>query len=103
MEESSLFEYMVEVDLPLPFEKEFILLIPRQRNVINKMMSERIISSYAVSLEEGKIWTTIFAETADDVADILMEFPIINYIDYKISKLVFHNSLNLALPQFSLN
>lgn len=93
MEDSSIFEYMVEADLSLPLDKEFISLIPRQREVVNRLMNERIISSYAVSLEEGKIWTTIFAESSDEVADILMEFPIINHIDYMISKLVFHNNL----------
>ncbi|MBK8551452.1 MAG: hypothetical protein IPL53_10495 [Ignavibacteria bacterium] len=103
MEQSSLYEYMVEVNLPLPFNKEFISLIPNQREVVNKLMSERIISSYAVSLEDGKLWTTIFAESVDEVTDILMEFPIINHIDYKISKLVFHNNVSLTLPQFSLN
>ena len=94
---------MVEVKLPLPFNNEFVSLIPMQREVVNKLMSDRIITSYAVSLEKGKIWTTIFAESVDEVVDILMEFPIINHVDYKISKLVFHNNISLALPQFSLN
>lgn len=103
MDNNSVFEYMVEVKLPLPLNNGFISLIPLQREVVNKLMSDRIITSYAVSLEEGKIWTTIFAESVDEVVDILMEFPIINHVDYKISKLVFHNNISLALPQFSLN
>ncbi len=103
MEESSIFEYMVEVNLPLPFDKQFLSLIPKQMETVRKLMNERIISSYAVSLEEGKLWTTIFAESVDEVTDILMEFPIINHIDFKISKLAFHENINMALPQFSLN
>ncbi len=103
MSTNLVYEYMVDIDLPVPFNNEFISLIPKQRAVINKLMGERIISSYAVSIEDGKLWTTLLAESEESVTEILSTFPIIKYVDYSISKLAFHNNINIATPQFSLN
>ncbi len=103
MNEKMIYEYMVEIDLPLPFDNEFISLIPKQRDVINRLMGEKILTSYAVSIEDGKLWTTIAAESDEKVTDVLTEFPIIEFVEYKISKLTFHNHIGFTLPQFSLN
>lgn len=103
MNEKLISEYMVVIELPLPFDNEFISRIPKQREVIDKLMSERIISSYAVSVEEGTLWTVILAESEDQVLNFLLEFPIIDLVEYKISKLAFHNNIGLTFPQFSLN
>jgi len=94
---------MAEIDLPLPFNNEFVSLIPAQRELIDKLMKEKIITSYAVSLEKGKLWTTIFAASEKHVCDILSSFPIIKFVNISLSKLTFHNTIGLALPQFSLN
>jgi len=98
-----IYEYMVEIDLPVPFNQEFISLIPKQRELINNLMKDKIITSYAVSIEDGKLWTTMLAESEDDIVDILITFPIIDQIEYKISKLAFHNIISTIIPQFSLN
>ncbi len=98
-----LYEYMAEIDLPLPFSSEFISLIPAQREIIDKLMKEKIITSYAVSLEKGKLWTTIFAASEESAGEILSSFPVINLVRYRLSKLAFHNTIGHTLPQFSLN
>lgn len=98
-----IYEYMVEIDLPVPFNQQFISLIPKQRELINNLMTDKIITSYAVSIEDGKLWTTMLAESEDDIVDILITFPIIDQIEYKISKLAFHNIISTIIPQFSLN
>lgn len=103
MKSKTVSEYMVEVDLPSRFDNEFINLIPKQREVINKFMAEGVITGYAVSLEDSKLWTTVVSDSKDGVIDTLMEFPIINFVDYKISKLAFHFNLSLISPQFSEN
>lgn len=97
------YEYMVEIDLPLPMPDEFISLIPEQRAVIGKLFNEQILTSYSVSLEDGKLWTTIIGESEDQVAEVLMDFPIIEHCEYKIYKLTFHNNAGFIIPQFSLN
>jgi len=94
---------MAEIELPLPFDIKFVSLIPAQRELIDKLMKEKIITSYAVSLEKGKLWTTIFAASEENACEILSSFPIINFVKYKLNKLAFHNTIGLTLPQFSLN
>ena len=103
MNEKLMFEYMAEIDLPMPIDNEFISLIPAQRAMINKLMNERIITSYAVSIEDGKLWTTLIAESEEDAESILLQFPIIDRVEYAISKLAFHNNISLQPQQFSLN
>ncbi len=103
MNEELIYEYMVDIDLPVPFNHEFISLIPKQREVINQLMKERRIENYAVSIDDGKLWVIVLAESESHVEDLLISFPIINHVKYRISKLTFHNSINFAIPQFSLN
>ena len=35
MKNNLIYEFMAEIDIPLPFDKNFISLIPEQRAVIN--------------------------------------------------------------------
>lgn len=98
-----MYEYMAEIDLPAQFTDEFLRLIPRQRAMVNELMNEGAITSYAVSLEHAKLWMTVVAENESAVAKMIENFPIAGYISYKISKLTFHNSLSMKLPSFSLN
>jgi hypothetical protein len=97
------YEYMVEINLPVPFDEEFLSLIPRQRAIINKQLNEGIITSYAVSIESGKLWASILAESESEVFEIISYWPIIDKITYEINKLAFHNSASLAIPKFSEN
>jgi len=97
------YEFMVEIDLPMPLSNEFISLIPDQRAVITKLFSDKVLTSNSVSLEHGKLWATIIAESENEVAEILMEFPIIEHCEYKMFKLAFHNNSGFIIPQFSLN
>jgi hypothetical protein len=98
-----MYEYMAEIDLPVPFTNDFLLLIPEQRAVVNRLMHEGVISSYAVSIENGKLWMTVTAEDENSVISLINSFPIAEYISCKIYKLTFHNSINYKLPSFSLN
>lgn len=98
-----MFEYLIEMDLPVPFDEEFVALIPRQRAMVNGLMREGIITSYALSIESGKLWITMLAESEQGVINILEEFPIRRHVMYKINKLTFHNSIGMSIPQFSAN
>ena len=40
-----IFEFMVEMDLPVPFDDEFLSMIPSQRALVNKLINEGIITS----------------------------------------------------------
>ncbi|MCB0726870.1 MAG: hypothetical protein KDD00_05365 [Ignavibacteriae bacterium] len=97
------YEFMVEIDLPQAMTEEFISLIPEQRSVVSELLSDKVLTSYSVSLESRKLWTTIIGESENDIAEVLMDFPIIEYCEYKIFRLTFHNNAGFIIPQFSLN
>lgn len=96
-------EYLIEIKLPDFFDASFNALIPRQRAFINKNMNDGIITSYALSLENSKLWVMLIAENEGKVRNIINNFPIISYITYEINKLTFQNSIKNILPSFSLN
>lgn len=98
-----MYEFMIDIDLPVPFTDEFLALVPRQRAIVNKLMNEGSITGYALSIEAGKLWITVLAETETDVIRMLDGFPITAHIFYKINKLTFHNSASFQVPNFSLN
>ena len=98
-----LYEYMVAFDLPKKLDREFIELIPAQRAVINKLMKEGVVTSYALSLENSKLWMIIIAETELEIVQTISGFPIMNKVEFNISKLAFHNNANRLVPNFSEN
>lgn len=98
-----MYEYMADIDLPLEFTEEFMLLIPAQRAMVNKLMNEGVISSYAVSIEKGKLWMMVIAENESSVAGLIESFPIAEHIRYEIHRLTFHDSARFKMPSFSLN
>ncbi len=98
-----MYEYLADIDLPVPFNDDFLSLVPRQRAQVNKLMHEGIISSYALSLDSGKLWVNIIAEDEHKVKELLESFPIAGFITFSIHKLTFHNSINFRIPEFSRN
>ena len=98
-----LYEFMVSFDLPKELDREFITLIPGQRALINKLMKDGTVTSYALSLESSKLWVIMIAETELEVVQIISDFPIINKVEFNISKLAFHNNANRLVPNFSEN
>ncbi|MBE2227245.1 MAG: hypothetical protein IAE93_07890 [Ignavibacteria bacterium] len=98
-----MYEFLADIDLPVPFTEEFLNLVPRQRAQVNKLMHEGVISSYALSIESGKLWINLIAESEEKVSELLNSFPIAPFISYTVHKLTFHNSINLKIPDFSLN
>ena len=98
-----MYEFMIDIDLPIPFTDEFLALVPRQRAVINKLMNEGIISSFALSVESGKLWISVIAESESNVKLLIDSFPIAENIFYQISRLNFFNSVKFKIPEFSLN
>ena len=98
-----MYEYMADIDLPLEYTEEFLLLIPAQRAMVNRLMNDGVISSYAVSIEKGKLWMMVIAEDESSVAGLIDSFPIAAFLKYEIHRLTFHDSARSKMPSFSLN
>ena len=83
--------------------EDFTSKIPAQRKKINEMMEQGRMMSYALSEDYSKLWCVVKAESEFEVMSLVSEFPLIDFMDPKISKLLFNNVVALRLPMFSLN
>jgi muconolactone delta-isomerase len=95
-------QFMVEFNLP-EFTEDFVARIPFQRLKINEMLETGKIHSYAVSADRNRMWCVVNAKSEIEVMSILAEFPLRDYLSPNINELMFHNSVILKVPAFSLN
>ena len=96
-------EYFIDIDLRASGSEEFMSLIPQQRAVVNDLMSEGKLISYAVSADRTKLWIIMPAKNEKEVLDILESFPLIDFMNFEIRELLFHNSNQQAFSHISLN
>ncbi|MDB4286116.1 muconolactone Delta-isomerase family protein [bacterium] len=96
-------EYMFHIDLPDALNQEFLSKIPAQREKINKLMGEGVISSYTLAKDRTRLWVTVKAESEDEAYDVFESFPLYDFMDGELIPLMFHQSINVALPQMSMN
>ena len=82
---------------------EFISLIPRQREMVNRFMVEGKITCYSLSTDRQKLWIVANAESEYDVRMMLMKFPLVAYMSPEIHELMFHNNVSISFAQISLN
>lgn len=95
--------FMVEVDLPTTYDPHFLGLIPKQREMITKLMSEGTISSYTLSVDRSKLWIVCVGVGKNEVENMLATFPLYEYFVYRINDLAFHNNVVHRMPELSLN
>jgi len=97
------YQYMVDFRLPEILSEDFLKLIPRQRNKINKLFREGRLINYALSLDHSKMWAVVAANSEKEVENLLMELPLTQFMDFDINMLTLYNSVNGESPAFSLN
>jgi muconolactone delta-isomerase len=96
-------QFLIEFDILEDPDANFFELIPQQREVINKMMSEGKILSYTLSQDRLKLWCIMTAHNEIEIMERIADFPLIDYMTPQIFPLMFHNSVFLAVPAFSKN
>jgi muconolactone delta-isomerase len=96
-------QYMVEILLPVFMSEDFKEKIPAQREKINELMEQGRLMSYALADDYSKLWCVVRAETEFEVMSLISEFPLIEYMEPNICKLIFNNVVAMRLPMFSLN
>jgi muconolactone delta-isomerase len=96
-------QYMVEIQLPATMTEEYTEKIPAQRKKINELMEQGRLMSYALSEDRIKLWCVVRAESEFEVMSLISEFPLIDFMEPTICKLMFNNVVALRLPMFSLN
>ncbi len=95
-------QFMVEFELPEDLTEDFLALIPRQRYMINELLVEGTVRSYALSIDRSTLWTVIEAQSEFEVMEIIAKMPLADYMHPHVSELFFYNSPELV-HTFSLN
>ena len=96
-------QFMISIKFPENPPAEFVSLISPQRDVITDLMNKGFILDVVLSEDRLKLWLLVNSESEKDIKEILKTFPLINYMEYKIDKLLFRFSFASPFPQMSLN
>ena len=96
-------QFMVEFAVPNPFPENLVIKIPSQRMVVNHLLEDGKIQSYALSMERDRLWCVVNAEDELEVMRIINEFPLIDYLEPTITELMFNKAIVMKVPAFSLN
>ncbi len=94
--------FMIEFELPEEMTEEFQSLVPEQRHVVDKWLSEGVIKSYSLAMDRSVLWVVVEAASEFQVLEIIEQMPLADFLDPYISELMFHNSSE-AMQHFSLN
>lgn len=94
---------MVEVTLPEIIDEDFQQLIPEHRRYVDGLLEEGIFQTYTLSLQSGKLWIVVIAESQKEVCSIIDAVPLRSFITYKVNELTFHNFIPSKFPAMSMN
>ncbi len=96
-------KYMVIIDLPAGFTREFISIIPSQRKHINRLLRRGEVSNYSLSSDRRKLWIVLSSFSEAEVHDIIRQLPIHKHIRYTVYPLLFNETSLNSVPHLWLN
>ena len=96
--------FVVSLRLPDIFDEEFIAIIPRHRDFINRLLNEKIVESYAISSDRSRGWVTINGDSAAAVQALVEQFPLYRFLrGVEIDELFIFDSTASRFPHINLN
>ncbi|MBH8557308.1 YciI family protein [Hymenobacter negativus] len=96
--------FVVTLRLPDAFNEEFIAVIPRHRDFINRLLNEKIVESYAISSDRSRGWVTVNGEDAAAVQALVERFPLYRFLrGVEIDELFIFDSTASRFPHINLN
>ncbi len=95
--------YMASISLPATQDEKYLAQLPRQKEIVDKLMAGGMIASYSLSIDRKRLWVIVVADNEKKARRIINEFPLRKFMDIRISKLKFHSSLSFLIPQLFLN
>jgi hypothetical protein len=96
--------FVVSLRLPDSFDEDFIALIPRHRDFINRLLADHVIEAYAISADRSRGWVTMNGESAAAVRAVVEQFPLYQYLRHiEIDELFIFDSAAARFPRISLN
>ena len=94
---------MIDIKLPEEMTEELLSLIPKQRACVDKLMDEGKILQYSLSYNRSQLWVIMVAASKRNAKDIILTFPLINFMQPTITELAFHNTVSNDLPKLIMN
>jgi len=95
-------QYMVEFEILFQSDKEFLALIPQQRQEVNQLFQDGVLMSYSLNQERTRLWAIFHVDNESKLLSIIDNLPLTRFMDYEYEELMFHNSLHM-IPTISLN
>ncbi len=90
--------------LPESFDDDFIALIPRHRDFINRLLNEKIIETYAINSARNRGWVTINGDDKAAVQAVVEQFPLYHFMHgVEIDELFIFDTVASRFPHISLN
>jgi hypothetical protein len=96
--------FVVTLRLPESFDEDFIALIPKHRDFINRLLADHIIEAYAISADRSRGWVTMNGENEAAVRALVKQFPLYRYLQHiEVDELFIFDSAAARFPHISLN
>jgi muconolactone delta-isomerase len=96
-------KYMVTITLPTQFSAEYLALIPSQRAMILKLLSNGRLSSFSLNKERSTVWMVAASKDMESLEAMLAKFPMHRFFQYEICELIMHDTQFNGLPKLVLN
>lgn len=92
-----------QVTIRFQISEAFMRHVPAHRTLINNLISSGIIDQYAVSIEAGKGWITINADSRAEVVAHLKKSPLHRFWEMEIDELFVFDSKIYRFPKLVMN
>jgi hypothetical protein len=100
---NSMNDYMVSIILPADLSEDFLSSIPQQRLHISRLLEKGVLTSYSLAFDRSRLWVTVHASSEDEVAEIIAGFPLSQWMDIEIQRLLFRERAVTPMPVVSMN
>jgi hypothetical protein len=95
--------FMVHITLPDVFTPRFYDLLTRQKNLMNRLLEERVVLSYSLDMVRKNVWLFIQGNSQQEVHNLLRTLPISEEVKMEIHELAFHDAAPVSLPDLIMN
>ena len=94
---------MVNFVIPAELPEDFFELMPYQEMVVDRYLEEGKLINYALSLDRGQLWAIFNANSELEVLEMIIDFPLTEFMEVEISLLSQYQTNEYPSPAFSMN
>lgn len=96
-------EFMVDFTLPQRLSDDFIARVPRQRKMIQRYMNRKKLLSYALSIEQHRMWAVFRVSSEIELMELLANLPLTPLMEVNISTLTVLNTARHEIHEMCMN